>query len=577
MTKEQWVDSKLGSMTLEMKVGQLMVIGFTGPIIRPDTAELVKKHHIGGLRIGQKFIGGFNVHRNRKDLPDFLQRSTLPPDVNTFDTTPGLGGTHCTISQYATTLNELRQMSLDRENAVPLHYTFDQEGEGCDFIWNYRFFPYPMGLAATGDKDLIYRVSKALARQARALGVNMIHSPVLDVNTDVNNPEVGPRAFSDDPDLCAEYALETLRAFREENLMATGKHFPGRGPSNVDAHFELPVIPLTREEMMTSHVAPYQKLIDAGLPCVMAAYSAYEAFDPGDDTPAAASRNVITHLLREELGFEGVITSDNVPMHGLMKKYEVSEAVIRVLLAGCDLILCRTESPVSLYIIEKVIEAVNSGRYPEEMLDASVKRILGLRYDMGLAEDCLVDPAHAASMFEDPEIRDVSEESIRKTTLMLKNDNQHLPLPKEEKVLLIEQVHHFHEFINDVYSHPGLLWEALRRKSDHVRVSLIKETYTEQDRAWTLERAAEADTIICTSYYNYRTNASMVELLREIHALGKKLIVVSNTPYEKFGVPAEIDTAVITFCPSVPEGCQAVADMIYGDLENDLTLPVQGL
>lgn len=434
-----------------------------------------------------------------------------------------------------------------------------------------------MGLAATGDRDLIYRTAKALARQARALGVNMIHSPVLDVNTDVNNPEVGPRAFSDDPMICADYALETLRAFQEEKLMATGKHFPGRGPSNVDAHFELPVIPLTREEMMASHIAPYQKLIAAGMPCVMAAFTAYNAFDPEDDIPAAASKNVITHLLREELGFQGVVTSDNVPMHGLMKKYEVSEAVIRVLLAGCDLILCRTESPVSVYVIEKVIEAVRSGRYPEEMLDASVKRILGLRYDMGLAEDCLVDPQKAASMFEDPEIKDVSRESIRKTTLMLKNTQGHLPLPKQEKVLFLEQVHHFHEFINDGYSHPGLLWESLRKKSDQVMVSLVKETVTEKDREWALERAAEADTIICTSYYNYRTSASMVDLLMDIHALGKKLIVVSNTPYQKFGVPEGIETAVVTFCPSVPEGCDAVADMIYGDLTTDLTLPVQGL
>ncbi len=129
-------------------------------------------------------------------------------------------------------------------------FTYDQEGEGADFLFNRRLFPYPMGLAASGEPELAYRVALASGRQARALGANMIHSPVLDVNTNPRNPEIGPRAYSDDPAVAAQYAAQSLRGYSEAGIIATGKHFPGRGESEEDAHFGLPVVKLDRAAFM---------------------------------------------------------------------------------------------------------------------------------------------------------------------------------------------------------------------------------------------------------------------------------------------------------------------------------------
>jgi beta-N-acetylhexosaminidase len=441
----KWIDGLMGRLSLEQKVGQLMVFGFMGPVINPHVVDLITKYHAGGLRIAQKFHGGsaeFRVTATGKpplhpaDKPDF-NTYYRPADLNTKRVT-------CTPEEYAGTLNTLRDMALNRKDGVSLHFAYDQEGEGADFLFQQRIFPYPMGLTASGDPELAYRVALASGRQARALGANMIHSPVLDVNTNPRNPEIGPRAYSDDPAVVAQFAIQSLRGYNEAGIVTTGKHYPGRGESEQDAHFGLPVVKLDRETFMRQHVAAFKSLIDAGLPAIMAAFTAYPCFGT-EDIPAATDARIMTDLLRVELGFKGVVTTDNIQMTGLLQKYEMGEAVVRCLLAGCDLILCRAESPVTQHLIARVIEAVKTKRYPEKMLDASVRRILEMRWNMGLAHNGgKVDASKASLPFNDPFVTGVAKEAAEKTVVLLRNDQHHLPLKRDTKVVLVEQIHHFH-------------------------------------------------------------------------------------------------------------------------------------
>jgi beta-N-acetylhexosaminidase len=424
-----------------------------------------------------------------------------------------------------------------------------------------------MGLTASGDPELAYRVALASGRQARALGANMIHSPVLDVNTNPRNPEIGTRSYSDDPAVVAQYAVQSLRGYREAGIITTGKHFPGRGESEEDAHFGLPVVKLDRATFMKQHIAPYQALIDAGLPTIMAAFTAYPCFGAKDILPAATDANIVTDLLRGELGFNGVVTTDNIQMTGLLQKYEMGEAVIRCLLAGCDLILCRSESPVTRHLIAKVIEALKTKRYSEKQLDESVRRILTMRWNMGLAQNGgKVDASRAGQPFNDPFVTGVAREAAEKSVVLLRDDPRTLPLARDTKVLLVEQIHHFHSFINTMYSHPGLLWEELRKHSDNVAVVLINEKFSETDKAAVHQRLKEMDydVIVTTSYYNYRSHATMTGLLAEMQPYKKPIVIVSNTPYEKFGIPAGFPTGMVCFAPNGRENLRAVADILYG-------------
>lgn len=569
----RWVDAALGALNLEQKIGQLMVFPHYGPIITPDVAHLIRHHHVGGLRIAQKFSPG-SADMREPGGPDDPQRH---PDGRTWDRPAALDRITCTAREFATTLNELRDIALDRPGGIPLHMAFDQEGEGADFLFEQRFFPHPMGQAASGDLDLVFRITRAIGAQARALGANMIHSPVLDVNTEPANPEIGPRAYGDNSADVTRFGLAALRGLTAGGVAATGKHFPGRGHSQVDAHFGLPEIALGRDELLRDHVAPFKALIDAGLPCIMAAFSSYPALG-AVGVPGATSRALITDFLRGELGFTGVVTTDNIQMGGLLAKYGMGEAVVRCLIAGCDLVLCRAYSPQRLHVLTAVTEAVRAGRYPERELDQAVSRVLALRWRMGLAANGgKVDPDRAGALFHDQEMRGLADEAAARCTVVLRDRAGLLPLPIGRRILLIEQVHHFHRFINNTYAHPGLLWSELLKFRPDIATVAVEEKLTSADEAAILRRVPEADIIISTSYYNYRSHALMLPLLEKLRATGKPLVVVSNTPFEKFGVPAWADTALVSFCPSGRENLRVIAELLAGRRRASARLGVERL
>jgi len=179
-----------------------------------------------------------------------------------------------------------------------------------------------------------------------------------------------------------------------------------------------------------------------------------------------------------------------------------------------------------------------------------------------------VDAKKAGDPFNDSFVVRTAVEAAEKTVAVLRDDAKLLPITSDKKVLLIEQIHHFHSFINNLYSHPGMLWEEMRRLSDSVGVVLIHETYTEEDKAAVAQRLADEDwdMIVATSYYNYRSHAIMLPFLKELKKLSKPIIVVSNTPYEAFGIPEEFPTAIVSFCPSGRENIRAVAETLFGKL-----------
>ncbi len=576
--KQKWIDDCLGAMTLEQKVGQLMVFGLCGPNITPDTIELVRTHHVGGIRISQGFriITLLNDVKPGEEPDEMTMRSMHAPKGINRDPAFAKPAPVATASEYAAQLAKLRQVSLERELGIPIHYTIDQEGSGSDdMLGGTRLFPHPMGLAASGEPELAYRVAKAIGAQARSIGANMIHSPVLDVNTNPRNPEIGTRAYSDNAQTVTEYALQSLKGFQETGVIATGKHFPGRGESMADAHWGLPTVDLDYETLIEQHIAPYRTLIAAGLPAVMSAHSLYPALGE-TEKPSSMSRKIITDFLRGELGFEGVITTDNMMMGGILKQYEMSEAIVQTLIAGNDLVLCRDESPIRRKILDHVKQAVSDGRLPEAEVDQKVIRILGMRWDMGLAENGgQIEPAKADQVRQDSVTVKTAVEAAEKSVLLLRDNDGILPISPDKKVLLIEQVFPTQAASNNMYSHPGLLWEEMLELSSNVGTVEIQNIPTEMDLMRIRRRLEvdEFDMIVSTNYYYHKAAAAISDLVAELQQTGKPVAVVANTPYE-FAAPPRFGTVVVCFNPGGREQMQAVARMLYGKIEPKAKSPV---
>ncbi len=574
---DRWVDTTLGSLDLEQKIGQLLVYGFCGPVITPDVIDLVRNRHLGGLRISQGFriITLGNDVKPGTEPEEWSLRSLHLPTGRNRDPSTARAPVRCTPGEYATVLNRLRELSLERPGGVPLHFTIDQEGSGSDDLcFRTRLLPHPMGLAASGDPANARRAASAIGAAARALGVNMIHSPLLDVNTDPRNPEVGTRAYGDTAAVVGDYALESLAGFAAAGLVATGKHFPGRGASAADAHWGLPVVDLDRAELEAVHIAPYRRLIAAGLPAVMMAHSRYPALSASED-PASCDPRIVRDYLRGELGFDGVITTDNMMMGGLLQRYELTESVLRVLQAGCDLVLLRDESPIRWRIPERLAAAVRSGELTEARLDESVARVLAMRYRMGLADGGgLVDPERA-DRFDDPEQIATANDLAAAGTLLLCDRAEALPLSPGARVLLVEQVFPTQERINDCYSHPGLLWDELTRAGLDAGCVEIANVPSADDVQRVHRRLHEDDydVIVTTNYFYHKAAASNTPLVRDMLATGKPVIVVSNTVYE-FGAPAEAPSVIVSFNPGGREHLRVVAEAIAGQRELTARLPV---
>ena len=573
---KQFIENILDQMTLEQKVGGLLVVDFMGVKPTPYTIKMIKDYHVAGLRVDTSTRGKLSYTQDSKD-PDLIKKfeaTHKPATGQVYDYTTHPNAPIATPNEYAETLNFLRDIALERPLGIPIHTVLDQEGNGSEnySLQNTRLFPCPMGLTATDDPELVYRAADAIAKQLRAVGINMIHSPTVDVNVEHKNFEIATRAYSDCQDLVSKYALETLRAFNDNDLVATGKHFPGRGDTTVDAHLECAVLDIDRKTMMAVHLKPYIDLIKAGLPAIMIAHSIFPAFED-NDLPATISYNTVTKLLREELGFDGVVTTDNMLMGGIVARYGVEYACVEAIAAGQDLLLLRSQTTLCESVYDALMEAVKNGRITMDRLNDANRHILTMKYRFGLFENggkVDASKAHEASLSQ--AVIDAERDVARKA-VTLRDRNGILPFKKDAKVLLIEQVHHTHTTLNNFQCHPSVFWEKLQQiVPDAMSVEITDKEKFDVKEARIMRRVDEADVIIMTNYVARRSNKDNSELVRKIMATGKPLAVVTNAPFE-FGSPDDFPTVINVFSGN-PESLLAAAQVIYGDLKAEGVNPL---
>ncbi|MGN9783685.1 beta-N-acetylhexosaminidase [Nonomuraea sp. ZG12] len=270
---------------------------------------------------------------------------------------------------------------MQKAAGLPLLISTDQEN-GPVSRMSALMTPFPGAhrIGATKDVKVSRAVARATGEELRALGVNLDFAPVADVNIDPRNPVIGKRAFGNRPAEVSKMVAAAVKGFEDAGVAATAKHFPGHGDTHVDSHTGLPVIDHTRAQWKRLDAPPFKAAIGAGVDAIMSAHIVFPKLDPSGD-PATLSKPILTGLLRQELGFDGVISTDALNMAGVREKYGDGEVAVRAVLAGADLLLM----PYDLRkAYDAVLSAAKSGRISERRLDQSVTRLLTLKQARGL-------------------------------------------------------------------------------------------------------------------------------------------------------------------------------------------------
>ena len=270
-------------------------------------------------------------------------------------------------TQIAHLTNDLQALAGD----TPLLIGIDQEGGRVTRLpSDFTIFPPAATVAQPGSTELAYQAAAVTAKELRAVGINMNMAPVLDIHTNPSNPIIGDRAFGTKPEQVCHMGAATLAGLHDHRVLACGKHFPGHGDTCTDSHVELPVVHATRERLESVELKPFQYAIDHGLRAIMTAHVHYPALDPTN--PATLSSMILTDILRQQMGFSGVILSDDLEMGAIVNHSAIGEAAVRSLQAGVDMLLvCKT-----LELETQAIEAVRRAILSRELEPASIKASL---------------------------------------------------------------------------------------------------------------------------------------------------------------------------------------------------------
>jgi len=417
-----WARKTLRKMTLDERVGQLVVAGLNGVFTPSDSDAALKLDRL--VREGR--VGGFHVFGGGEALPSALLNPVY-----------GTSGGRAIKGQplaIAALLNRLQ-----RAAAVPLLFTADFEGGAGYIVEGATRLPRAMALGATRDPALAERAGRVGASEGRAMGVHVDFYPVADVNVNPKNPVIGIRSFGEDPELVARMATAYMRGIQEGGMLATAKHFPGHGDTEVDTHLDLAVVEHPRSRLDAVELVPFRALVAAGVDSVMSSHIRLPALDPTEGLPATLSRPVLTGLLRGELGFSGLVFTDSMSMQAIAKRFSGERAAALAVQAGADVVLDPPDPEAALRGIK---QAVETGEIARAALDASVERILLAKARLGLDRSRGVDVERVADAVGVRANEAVAAEVAARAVTLLKDERGQVPLrlPREARVLLVALV-----------------------------------------------------------------------------------------------------------------------------------------
>ena len=385
--QKKWVDSIYNSMSIQEKVGQLFMVDVFSKDSKDKTDlinSLIKDYYIGGII----FSKGGPVRQAK--LSNQYQNISKTPLLMAMDAEWGLA------------------MRLDSTYAYP---------------WN-------MTLGAIADNEIVYDIGKQIGAHVKRMGMHINFSPVVDINTNPDNPIIGNRSFGEDRDNVTNKALAYMRGMQSTGILANAKHFPGHGDTDLDSHKILPTISFTKKRLDSIELHPYKRLFQEGLSSVMIAHLNVPALEKRKKIPSSISKVIVTDLLQNDLNFQGLIFTDALNMKGASNFKKPGEIDLAAFLAGNDVLLISESIPKAHQLI---VEAFRKGKISEERLSRSVKKILFAKYKVGLSNYQPIELNSLLSDLNTPYDDMLYEKAIENALTVLKNDRLIIPIKKIEK------------------------------------------------------------------------------------------------------------------------------------------------
>ena len=522
----------ISEMSTQEKLAQMMIVALrsdgsnskTATEINQDYADLLSKYDFGGLIL---FTG-----------------NVVDP------------------AQTVTLIRDSQEAAMKSTRGIPMFICVDQEGGMVNRVSFGTTGSGNMALAAAGDTSLTEETAKMMGDEIKALGFNMDFAPDCDVNSNPANPIIGVRSFSDDPNLAAEHVKAFIKGMDAAQVSTALKHFPGHGNVGEDSHSHLPCADFSLEELKACDLIPFQAGIDQGTDMIMTAHIQFPQIEKGTYTsiqdgeeinlPATLSRTIVTGLLREQMGYNGIVITDAMVMDAIDEHFDPMDAAVMAINADVDILLC----PVDLYkdaevntlpdmdkYMEGLLARVEAGDIPMEELDNSVYRILKLKKDRGIAVPSEQQVAEAANVVGTSANHKREWEIAQAGMTLLKNENNALPLDKDQSVLFLYPVEKRGPSVE--YAVNRLQKEGLL---DASKVTSMCYADLKADNAELQQAMANADKLVVLSQATSR-NEEIVKLIGQAHESGKQAMLLSlNLPYDA-ACYEEMDAVLCAYQP----------------------------
>jgi beta-N-acetylhexosaminidase len=511
--------------TLEEKIGQMFLVGFEG-YEPPD-------HILDWLRTGR--IGGVILFSRNVQSPQQLA--------------------HLTQQCHAAA-------------KYPILIAVDQEGGDIARLRDgFSEGPGAMALgAAPNGIELAEKVAGMLGAEMRALGINWDYAPVVDLSLNAANPAVGTRSPGADKTLVSQIASAQVRGYQGAGVASCAKHFPGLGDTAIDTHNALPALDTPLDQLITSDLEPYRAVIRQDIASIMTTHTIYTALDA--TYPATLSPVIIHRLLRDELHYDGIVTTDCMEMKAVTDHYAPGESAVLAALASVDLLLYSHTRPAQEGAYEGLLAAVHSGRVPLDVIDQALNRILALkaRYAVTTPPDLSVirAPQHVA----------LADTAARAGTTLLRTAPELFPLqPDTEQVGVIEFASHLDSGIFDTGGLTGFA-KLLRTKAPHFKTVPIKAV---QPSPESLERAMQLATesqIVVLVTRNAHLMPKQAAIARDVMSVAQRVILIClRNPYDVTVLPGA--AAILCTCGGGAPAMQAAVDALLGEFTPPGTLPVE--
>ncbi|MEA4883112.1 MAG: beta-N-acetylhexosaminidase [Clostridia bacterium] len=529
------VESLLNSMTLEEKIGQMVMVGFDGQSLTPELENHLSQNSVGNvIFFSRNIVDNAQVWAFTRDLQQVAARRRVPIGFIT---------------------------AIDQEGGVVAR-----------LLDGVSVFPGNMALGAIGSPNYARRAAEVMAQEMLGLGLNMNLAPVLDVNNNPDNPGIGARSYGEDAELVAKLGTAAIEGSQSVGVIATAKHFPGKGDVTIDSHIDLPHVPHGRERLNSVELVPFKAAIAAGVGAIMTAHVTFPSIEPEPLLPATMSRNVLTGLLRNELHFDGITITDDLFMGAISREYGLAEAAIRAIVAGADIALMCHKPDEQAFAIRAAVEAARSGRIPRERIDSSVRRVLAAKARFGILEPRVSDVGRSG--VGSPANRALALEIARRAVTVVQNNYGIIPYDAERgrNVLVVTPDVKNLTMVEDTGSHGSGLAKAVRAVIPEASDICVSQSPSAEEIGKVAAGAAGRDLVIVGTY-NSHLYPQQAALVRRLAEVGVPVVVVGmRNPYDVKDF-ADVGTYIAAYgfrdC-----SMQAAIEVVFGSLTPSGVLPV---